>query len=154
MTITMTRPPATAAATLPGGPDTSRCVTVNPTGRLSIMDSTRGATDGLALARRTAGGIVHRIALSDGITAWLDGDDQDGGGELNWAATHMCAALAATTFTGPDDIPFVCGPVLFTAGYATGLSDTQVTRLVDAHAAVENPDAEPIDLPGTQDWDR
>jgi hypothetical protein len=158
MTITMTRPTAAATtATASADPDTSLSVTVNPNGRLSILDISRGATTVAALARRTIGATVHRVALTDNITACLNGDDQDGSGELNWAATHMCAALAGTAFTGPDDIPFVCGPVLFTTtvtGEPVGLSDRQLARLVDAHAVVEHPDTDPLDLPDAQDRDR
>jgi hypothetical protein len=156
MTITMTRP-TTVTATPPAQPDASLYLTVNPNGRLSIMDTSRAAITVAALARRTIGATVHRVALAGDITAWLDGDDQDGSGELNWAATHMCAALAGTAFTGPDDIPFVCGPVLFTStatGDPVGLSDRQLARLIDAHAAVEHPDTDPLDLADAQDWDR
>jgi hypothetical protein len=153
MTITMTRPTAAPTTTRPA--DTDGCyLTVNPNGRLSIMDTACGSATAAALARRSIGGTVHRVRLTAGITAWLDGDDQDGGGELNWAATHMCTALAAGVFTGPADLPFVCGPALFTATATDGtpgLSDRQVALLVDAHAAVEHPDTEPADTP---DWDR
>ena len=112
-----------------------------------------------ALARRSIGGIVYRVPLTAGITAWLDGDDQDGTGELNWAATQMCATLATTAsgFTGPHDLPFVCGPVLFTtsAPDATiGLSDQQVALLTDAHAAVEHPDTDIVASADIPDWDR
>jgi hypothetical protein len=157
MTITMTRPAPTTAVALPADPHPILCIAVNLSGRLSIMDTGPDTHTGAALARRTVNGTVHRIALADGITAWLDGDDQDGTGELNWAATHMCAALTGATFNGPGDAPFVCGPVLFTAtsaGEADGLSDTQLARLIDAHAAAEHPDADPLELPSAQDGDR
>jgi len=103
MTITLAGLTATTAAR-PAGTDAGCYVTVNPNGRLSIMDTTGHAATAEALARRSTGGTVHRVALTAGITAWLDGDDQDGSGELNWAATQMCAALAAGVFTGPDDL--------------------------------------------------
>jgi len=153
MTITLSRPTATTAAR-PADTDARCYVTVNPNGRLSIMDTTGHAATAEALARRSTGGTVHRVALTAGITAWLDGDDQDGSGELNWAATQMCAALAAGVFTGPDDLPFVCGQALFTASATddtAGLSDRQMALLVDAHATVEHPDTDPTDIP---DWNR
>ncbi len=154
MTITITRPALTAAPTRRIRPDTSLSVAVNVAGRLSMVDSDTGVCDAASLARRTGGGSVHRIALADGITACLDGDDQDGTGELNWAATQMCATLCDTTFTGPHDAPFLCGPVLFTAAaadHAVGLSDGQLARLIDAHAAAEHPDADPADVPFSAD---
>lgn len=154
MTITMTRPTAAPTATRPANTDGGCYVTVNPNRRLSIMDTADAGATVAALARRTTGGTVHRVALSAGITAWLDGDDQDGGGELNWDATQMCTALAAGVFTGPHGLPFVCGPALFTAsatGDTVGLSDRQVALLVEAHAAVEYPDTDPGDA---ADWDR
>ena len=159
MTITMTRPTAatTATATAPADTDRGFYVTVNPNDRLSIVDTNDGVLTAATLARRSIGGTVHRVTLREGITAWLDGDDQHGGGELNWAATQMCAALAATVFTGPDDVPFVCGPALFTTsavGEPVGLSERQVALLVEAHAEVEHPDTDPVDLADAPDWDR
>lgn len=64
------------------------------------------------------------------------------------------------TFTGPDDAPFVCGLVLFTAARTTGtttgpttglvgLSEQQPRRVVDAHAAASTDD--PTDLAGPVD---
>jgi hypothetical protein len=158
MTITMTRPTVARTTIRPADTEAGCYLTVNPNNRLSIIDTSGGGTTATALARRSIGGTVHRVALSAGITAWLDGDDQDGAGELNWAATQMCAALAAGVFTGPADLPFVCGPALFTASTATGdpvgLSDEQVALLVDAHAAVNHPDTDPVDPAEAPDWDR
>ncbi|WP_432830860.1 hypothetical protein [Dactylosporangium sp. CA-092794] len=154
MTITMTRPTAAPTATRPADTDGGCYVTVNPNHRLSIMDAANGSATGVALAGRTIGGAVHRVALRAGVTVWLDGDDQDGSGELNWAATQMCAALSGGVFTGPHGLPFVCGPALFTAtatGDTVGLSERQVALLVEAHAAVEHPDT---DLADAADWDR
>ncbi len=154
MTITMTRPAPTAVAPVPADTDACLYVAVNLSGGLSIVDTLHSIGDGAALARRTVGGVVHHVALGGGITAWLDGDDQDGSGDLNWAATQMCTALCDTGFTGPNDAPFVCGPVLFTAtaaGAAVGLSDAQLARVIDAHAAVEHPDADLPGVPAAQD---
>ncbi len=157
MTITMTRPAPTAVAAVPADTVACLCVAVNLSGRLSILETSRGTRHGVALARRTVGGVVHRVALGEGIIAWLDGDDQDGSGELNWTATQMCTALSDAGFTGPSDAPFVCGPVLFTAtaaGAAVGLSDAQLARVIDAHAAAEHPDTDLPGVPAAQDWDR
>jgi hypothetical protein len=154
MTITITRPAPAAAPAPRIHPDTPLYAAVNVAGRLSITDTDTGVCDAASLARRTGGGAVHRIALADGITAWLDGDEQDGSGEVNWAATQMCTALCDTIFTGPHDAPFVCGLVLFvaaTADHAVGLSDGQLARLIDAHAAAEHPDADPAEVPSTAD---
>ena len=153
MTITTTRPTAARTATYLADTGAGCYVTVNPNNRLSIMDTTDAGTTAGALARRSLGGAVYRVALGAGITAWLDGDDQDGSGELNWAATGICTALAGGVFTGPHGLPFVCGPALFTAatGDLCGLSDRQVALLVDMHAAVEHPDTDPAEAP---DWDR
>ncbi len=156
MTITMTRPTAVPHPNRPADTDRGCYVTVNPNNRLSIMDIQGVGATAAALARRSIGGTVHRIGLGAGITAWLDGDDQDGSGELNWAATAICTALAGGVFTGPNGLPFVCGPVLFTSatGDPAGLSDRQVALLVDAHAAAEYPDTEPADPTDAPDWDR
>jgi hypothetical protein len=148
-------PTKTAAPTTRTQPDTSTCIAVNLAGRLSIVDGTLGIRDGTGLVRRSGSGTVHRIDLADGITAWADGDDQDGTGEVNWAATQMCAALCDTAFAGPYDAPFVCGPVLFTATSSSGpvgLSAVQLARLLDAHEAAERPDAEPADPPSSVDF--
>src|SRR5205085_9900690 len=83
-------------------------LTVNPNGRLSIVDAADAVPTAAVLARRSIGGTVHRVTLTAGITAWLHGDDHDGTGELNWAATQMGAALAATAAVGPDHIPIPC----------------------------------------------
>jgi hypothetical protein len=155
MTITMTRPSPTAAPAVPTTAP-SLYLTVNLTGRLSTVDRQTGA-DGAALARRTTGGTVHRVSLASGITAWLDGEEQNGSGELNWVATHMLAALCSTAFTCGDDAPFVCGPVVFTAtavGEPVGLSDAQVVALIDAHAAVDQFDADFPGLSTMPGWDR
>jgi hypothetical protein len=157
MTITIAPPAPTPAATpTPAQPDTRTCIAVHLTGRLSIMEGSFGVGGSAGLAGRSASGTVYRIDLADGITAWLDGDDQDGAGEPNWAATQMCEALCDTAFAGPHDAPFVCGPVLFTAtspGGPAGLAAVQLARLLDAHAAAEHPDAEPTDVSSTMDFD-
>jgi len=136
------RRPAPAAAPPPG-----RCyAAVSLSGRLCLLHAPADATTRAALGRRTATGTVYRIDLDGGITAWLDGDHQDGSGELNWAATQICAALSGDAFTDPWDAPFVCGPVLFTgtdpAGTNTthplGLCDAQLAHIIAAHAAAQD----------------
>jgi hypothetical protein len=108
--------------------------------RLPVAANDATAT---AMNRRTQTGITYRIDLGDGITCWLDGDQQDGSGDLNWVATQICTELSGGTFAGPDDTPFVCGPALFTGTAFTStlgtgaieLSERQLRRVVDAHAA-------------------
>jgi len=102
--------------------------------------------------RRTRTGITYRVDLDGGITCWLDGDHR--GGDLNWIATQMCTALSGGRFTGPDDAPFVCGLVLFTATGAAGpvgLSEEQLRRVVDAHAAASTDELRDPALAGIAD---
>ena len=122
--------------------------TVHLSGRLTLTDAATGS--GLfPLGRRTTSGEVYRVALRAGITCWLDGDHL--GHSINPVATQMCLELSGGTFAGPDDAPFICGPVLFTGptnGAGAGLSDRQLRRIVDAHAAAslgEQSDLEPAD---------
>jgi hypothetical protein len=141
-TLTLIRPAPAApvaasapAATQPPA-DLGYLATVSVRGELRLPAAASNAT-ATAMHRRTQTGATHRIDLGDGITCWLDGDQQDGSGELNWVATQMCAALSDGTFLGPDDAPFVCGPALFTGTSTAGpvaLSDEQLRRIVDAHA--------------------
>jgi hypothetical protein len=141
-TLTLTRPapaaPVAASAPAVTQPpaDLGRFATVSVRGELRLPAAASNAT-ATAMCRRTRTGTTYRIDLGDGITCWLDGDQQDGSGELNWIATQMCTALSGGTFAGPDDAPFVCGPALFTGTSAAGpvaLSDEQLRRIVDAHA--------------------
>jgi hypothetical protein len=117
--------------------------TVSQSGRLRVHTTRHDVAGLFPLARRTATGTAYRIPLDGGITCWLDGDHQDGSGEINIAASRICAALSRRPFTDPWDAPFVCGPVLFTgpsrAGAAApvGLSDAQLARIADAHATAE-----------------
>lgn len=124
--------PSTSPSTMVG------CIAaVSPSGRLRLPAAPSN-TSALALSRRTSTGTTYRIDLGAGISCWLDGDQADGSGELNWVATIMCAALSDGTFVGLDDAPFVCGLVLFTGTAANGpaaLSEQQLRRIVDAHAA-------------------
>jgi hypothetical protein len=149
MTITLIKP--APAADTPAAPQPSTelgCIaTVSPSGRLRLPNapSNQGA---VAMSRRSRTGTTYRVGLGGGINCWLDGDDQDGNGELNWIATQMCTTLSGGAFTGPADAPFVCGLVLFTATAATGfhgtglvgLSEDQLWRVVDAHATASNDD--------------
>lgn len=110
--------------------------TVSVRGRLLLPAAASDAT-AAALRRRTRTGTVYRMELGGGIICWLDGDQHDGGGQLNWVVTQMCTALSGGTFLGPEDAPFICGPALFTGTSAAGpvaLSDEQLRRIVDAHA--------------------
>jgi hypothetical protein len=150
-TLTLNRPtparptavaPTSAAAPAVTQPsvDLGYLATVSVRGELLLPAAANNAT-ATALQRRTRTGTAYRIDLGDGITCWLDGDQQDGSGELNWAATQMCTALSGGTFLGPEDVPFVCGPALFcgtsTASPQAGpvaLSDDQLRRIVDVHA--------------------
>lgn len=141
-TMTLTRPtpaaPASTAAPAVKHPpaDLSYLATVSVRGELRLPAATSNAT-ATAMHRRTQTGTAYRINLGDGIACWLDGDQQDGSGELNWVATQMCTALSGGTFLGPEDAPFVCGPALFTGTSAAGpaaLSDEQLRRIVDVHA--------------------
>lgn len=138
MTITLTKPtpvgPVPSAAL---APDPGRFVAISLSGQLRLPSASATAS-AAAMNRRTRTGTVYRIDLDGGITCWLDGDHQDGSGELNWVATQMCATLSGGKFTDPWDAPFVCGPVLFTTTGATGpgpLSEQHLRRVVDAHAA-------------------
>lgn len=142
-TMTLTRPapaiPATTAvpAVAPPPADLGYLAAVSVRGDLRLPAAASDATT-TAMHRRTQTGTTYRIDLGDGITCWLDGDQQDGSGELNWVATAMCTALSGDAFTGPDDAPFVCGLALFTGTAGTGpirLSERQLRRVVDAHAA-------------------
>jgi hypothetical protein len=133
--LAATTAPATAAE-----PDRTRrrCVVVHLSGRLSIVDLPTGGRTTVTLRRRTASGDLGRVELDHGISCWLDGDLQHDG-QLNWAATQLCAALSTAPFAGPGDAPFVCGPVLFAntdQGRPTGLDATQLARIVHAHAGV------------------
>jgi hypothetical protein len=140
MTITVTTPaPAPVAAGTGPVPRAVRtpdagCVAVSLSGRLRLS-STDTAAGPAAMNRRTRTGTIYRIDLDRGITCWLDGDHHDGSGELNWVATQICAELSGGTFTDPWDAPFVCGPVLFTATGGVALSEEQLRRVADAHAA-------------------
>ncbi|GAA0911522.1 hypothetical protein [Virgisporangium aurantiacum] len=153
-TMTLTRPrlrPTTAApaSTREGtavpavqrpSADLGYLAMVSVHGDLLLPAAVNNAT-ATAMRRRTQSGTAYRIDLGGGITCWLDADQQDGSGELNWAATQMCTALSDGTFAGPEDAPFVCGPALFTGTTAYGpqthpvaLSDEQLRRIVDVHA--------------------
>jgi hypothetical protein len=143
MTMTMTTTgsaPANPAPSLAAfTPDLGCFAAVNLSGRLSLPSPDDAAGTG-PMSRRTHTGTAYRIDLGGGIACWLDGDHQDGSGGLNWVATQMCTELSGGTFTDPWDAPFVCGPALFTATAAGGtgpaaLSDEQLRRVVDAHAA-------------------
>ncbi len=118
-------------------------VAVSPSGRLRLATATD--VSAAAMRRRTGTGTIYRIDLDDAISCWLDGDQHDGSGEVNLVATAMCAALSAGAISGPDDAPFVCGLVLFTGTrhvhHTTGpvaLTDAQLRRIVDAHAAASD----------------
>lgn len=155
MTITLTRP---APAGPPSGtaapaPDLNCIVAVTPSGRLRLPTAPAGPSVA-ALNRRTRTGITYHVDLDGGIRCWLDGDHH--AGELNWVATQMCDQLSGGRFTGPDDAPFVCGLVLFTAtspAGPVGLSEQQLQRVVDAHAAAstdELVDPAPADVADPQ----
>jgi hypothetical protein len=142
-TMTLTRPtpaaPAPAAVPAAAQPpaDLGYLAVVSVPGGLRLPAAANTAT-ATTLHRRTQTGTTYRLDLGDGITCWLDGDQQDGSGELNWVATGMCTALSGGMFAGPDDAPFVCGLALFTGTAGTGpigLSERQMRRVVDAHAA-------------------
>ena len=139
MTVTMTRPAPAAADESTAQPPTGvACIAaVSPSGRLRLPATPTNAS-ALAMNRRTGTGRIYRIDLAAGISCWLDGDQHDGNGELNPVATGMCYALSGGSFVGPNDAPFVCGLVLFTGAAAAGpvaLSEQQLRRIVDAHAA-------------------
>jgi hypothetical protein len=126
--------------------------TVNLAGRLSVMDIPTGGTGLFPLGRRTSSGTVYRVDLGDGIACWLDGDHL--GQCINPVAAQLCLDLSGGTFIGPDDAPFVCGPVLFTGRNATGpvgLSDSQLRRIVDAHALAATGEPCDPDLTGLAD---
>lgn len=142
-TMTLTKPTPAPSAPVPTpaagqplvDPDYIAAVSLGGALRLPTAPSDTTAT---TVARRTRTGTTYRIDLGDGIVCWLDGDQTDGSGELNWVATQMCTLLSGGTFTGPDDAPFVCGLVLFTGTAANGpvaLSERQLRRVVNAHAA-------------------
>lgn len=117
--------------------DLDYLVTVSVRGALLLLPAAAGNATATAMRRRTQSGAAYRIDLDEGVTCWLDGDQQDGSGEVNWAATQMCIALSGGRFAGPEDAPFVCGPALFTGTSAAdpvALSDEQVRRIVDTHA--------------------
>jgi hypothetical protein len=117
--------------------DLGYLATVSVRGELLLLLAAANTATATAMRRRTQTGTAYRIDLDGGVTCWLDGDQQDGSGELNWAATQMCIALSGGTFAGADDATFVCGPALFTGTSAAGpvaLSDEQVRRVVDTHA--------------------
>jgi hypothetical protein len=142
MTSTVYQPTptrTTGVATL--APEPACIVVVTPSGRLRLPTAPAQA-DASVLPRRTRTGTTYRIELPGGIACWLDGDHY--AGELNWPATQMCQQLSHGSFTGPDDAPFVCGPVLFTGtgrdGVLIALSERQVRRVVEAYAAVDEPD--------------
>lgn len=126
-----------------------RYVTVQLSGRLSIADAPTGGVL-FPLGRRSASGTAYPVALGDGITCWLDGDQL--GRDINAVVTGMCVALSGGTFVGPDDAPFACGPVLFTGGPTgtpAGLLDRQLRCLVEAHTTAslaELADLDPADL--------
>jgi hypothetical protein len=141
-TLTLTRP-APAAAPAPAQPSvephagSGYVAVVSVGGGLRLPVAANDAT-ATAMNRRTQTGTTYRIDLGDGITCWLDGDQQDGSGDLNWVATQIGTELSGGTFAGPDDAPFVCGPALFTGTTGNspgGLSERQLRRVVDAHAA-------------------
>ena len=153
MTMTISRavrtvtPSVTPSAVLPGSQGTpasavaDRCyATISVAGRLTVLDATTSATGGFPNRRRTATGAAYRINLDGGISCWLDGDHQDGSGQLNWAATQICTALSRRPFTDPWDAPFVCGPVLFTGTDPVlpgALTDAQLARLIDTYTSHE-----------------
>jgi hypothetical protein len=134
MTSTLYRPTPTGASGTALSGDPACIAEVTASGQLRLPAAPAEPT---MLGRRTRTGTTYRIRLSDGITCWLGGDHY--AGELNWPATQMCEQLSDGRFTGPDDAPFVCGPALFTCTDAEGapiaLSEPQLRRLVDAHAA-------------------
>lgn len=139
----LTVPTPLARRTRPAG---FRYVTVQLSGRLSIADAPTGRAL-FPLGRRSASGTAYPVALADGITCWLDGDHL--GRDINPVATAMCAELSGGTFVGPDDAPFACGPVLFTAGPTdtpAGLSDQQLRRIVDAHTTASLAELADLDL--------
>ena len=148
MTMTMTGSAGVAAPTAShrtptsAAADTDGCYAViSLSGRLSVLEPAAGTAEGFPAGRRTATGTVYRIDLDAGITCWLDGDHQDGSGELNPAATHACTALSERPFSDPWDAPFVCGPVVFTGtedGRPVGLTDAQLARIVEAYPADED----------------
>jgi hypothetical protein len=156
MTMIIGRSARTAAPSvaLRGPQDTpapavaGRCyAALSVAGRLTVLDAATSATGGFPNLRRT--GTAYRIDLDGGLSCWLDGEDQDGSGELNWAATHICTALSRQPFTDPWDAPFVCGPVLFTGtgtdrGWPGALTDTQLARLVDTYTS-RDPDPDDAD---------
>ena len=124
---------------------------VNLNGRLSVMDAPDGGAELFPLGRRTTSGTVYRVDLGDDIACWLDGDHL--GHCINPVAAQLCAELSGGRFIGPDDAPFVCGPVLFVGANAVGLSDSQLRRIVDAHAVASTDEQyEPAsaDLAGPQ----
>lgn len=146
-TMTLTKPaparPATApaSATVQLAAELGCIAAVSIGGGLRLPAAPSNAT-AITMNRRTHTGTTYRIDLRDGIACWLDGDQQNGSGELNWAATQMCTALSGGTFIGPDDAPFVCGLVLFTGNAASShgndpvaLSERQLRSVLDAHAA-------------------
>nr|BFE56377.1 hypothetical protein GCM10020063_009030 [Dactylosporangium thailandense] len=119
-------------------PDPACIAVVTASGQLRLPAAPGNATT-TAMHRRTRTGTAYRIDLGDGIACWLDGDQHDGSGELNWVATQMCSALSGGTFAGPHDAPFVCGLVMFTAASGpTALSERQLRRVVDAHATADD----------------
>lgn len=143
-TLTLPRPapvathePAQPSVEPPAGSGYFAVVSVS--GGLRLPTAANDAT-ATSMHRRTQTGTTYRIDLGDGITCWLDGDQQDGSGQLNWVATQICTELSGGTFAGPHDAPFVCGPALFTGTAFTGtgaygLSERRLRRVVDAHAA-------------------
>jgi hypothetical protein len=172
MTITLITPTPSAAAPYSGALASAGervcsgrfaseigCVAVvAATGRLNLLEASNAVTPA-AMRRRTVTGLVHGIDLPAGITCWVDGDQQDGSGEPNDTATRMCLELSGGMFAGPDDAPFVCGPVLFTGSTGQRLSDEQVARIIDARAtayrtAVETvPDAAVDGVDADLSWD-
>lgn len=123
-----------------------RYATVQLSGRLSIAEASTGGAL-FPLGRRTASGTAYRVALGEGITCWLDGDHL--GRDINPVATQVCLELSDDIFGGPDDAPFVCGPVLFTGGPTgtpAGLSDRQLRLIVDAHATASLGELADLDL--------
>jgi hypothetical protein len=143
-----------ASTVVSASADTGWIAAVSPCGELRLPNPPDDA-DTIAMNRRTRTGTTYRIDLDGGISCWLDGDQQDGDGALNWIATQMCGVLSGGAFDGPDDAPFVCGLVLFTGTAAgnglhgpRGLSEAQLRHVVNAYATAstdEPCDVAPID---------
>jgi hypothetical protein len=120
-------------------PDGFCYVTVNLSGRLSVIDAPAGGAGLFPLGRRTTSGTAYRIDLSDDIACWLDGDHL--GRSINPVATQICVALSGHGHTDWRFTTFAFGQVVFTGishtGDPIGLSDAQLTRIADEHAHAE-----------------